>query len=80
MIWLLEDVRRKYPKLTEAQANRAVELLNKAPAPLRQIWDGESQMPEVQQAVGPDGLTRPMRELNRFADENALPIPFPVKP
>lgn len=77
---LFEDVRRKYPKLTAAEAHRVVELLNKAPAGLRKIWNGEAQMPDVQQGVGPDGLTRPMRELNRFADENALPMPFPLKP
>jgi hypothetical protein len=29
--------------------------------------------------IGSDGLTQPMRELNRFAEENALPEPFPPR-
>jgi hypothetical protein len=73
------DIQARYPKLTAAQAKRVVELLERAPAAVTRIWAGEDQMTGKPAKADAHGLTPAMRELNDFADENALPIPFPPK-
>jgi hypothetical protein len=76
MAWTFESLRKKHPALSDADIGQAVEYLNQPPRSRHEIWDGENQVSGVEVATGPDGLTRPQRELNRFAEENALPIPF----
>lgn len=72
-----EFIRGKYPVLSDDEWRLVVELLNRAPASVWRIWEGEAQMTGVAQGVGPDGLTRAMRELNSFSESHGLPLPFP---
>lgn len=80
MPWTFDDLRKKYPTRSDADIRLALEYLNTPPASVREIREGENQVGEAEVETGPDGLTKPQRELNRFAEENALPIPFPVRP
>lgn len=80
MPWSFDDLRKKYPASTDAEIHQTVAYLNTPAASVRDIWDGENQVGDAELGTGPDGLTRPQRELNRFADENALPMPFKVRP
>jgi hypothetical protein len=77
--WTRDELRARFPKLTEGQIEKLMALLKRKPATVREIWAGEDQRGDEPQAIGPDGLTEQMREINRFADENALGIPFPPK-
>jgi hypothetical protein len=79
MTWTFEQLRAKYPRLTDAQVAEGVELLNATRQSITKAWENEQLMPDLPQAMGPDGLTVAMRELNRFAEENALPLPFVPK-
>lgn len=79
MVWTFEGLRPKYPKLTDDEVREAVALLNAAPSSITRAWENESLIGDQPQAMGPDGMTVAMRELNRFAEENALPMPFPPK-
>jgi hypothetical protein len=79
MPWTFEEVRPRHPHLTDAQVRKIVELLNTPPQALLDIWESEAQVSGELQYAGPDGLTKPMREVNRYAEENALPIPFPPR-
>jgi len=80
MVFTFEQLRKKYPTLSDEAIHEAVKLLNQSPAPVRDIWAGEDQVGDKPQVRGPDGLTTPQRELNAFAEENALPAPFPSGP
>lgn len=75
----LEDIRRRHPHLTEDQAKRVVKYLETAPAPVTRIWASEDQMGDTPASADAHGLTPAMRELNSYADENALPLPFPPR-
>lgn len=79
MAYTVHDLRLKYPTFSEEALADAVKLLNGKPAAVRDIWAGEDQVGDRPQAMGPDGLTAAQRDLNTFAEENALPTPFPVK-
>jgi hypothetical protein len=72
-----DDIRAKYPRLTDEEVRQTVALLNRKPKTFREICESENVMSDTVPEVGPDGLTKPMRECNRFAEEHALPIPFP---
>ena len=74
-----DQVRAKYPSLTTDEVQEVVDLLNRKRMTIREIWDNENDVSEVEMTVGADGLTRPMRECNRFAEEHALPLPFPTR-
>ena len=71
------DLRHKYPTLTEEQLRKVAAMLNKPAASVRDIWAGENQVNPSPQAIGPDGLTRPQRQMNEFAEKHGLPGPFP---
>ncbi|HZZ94279.1 MAG TPA: hypothetical protein VFE23_17090 [Usitatibacter sp.] len=73
-----DEMRLRFPHLTETQVQRLVALLNRPKATIREIWAGEDQRGEPLE-LDADGLTRPMREVNAFAEENALGIPFPPR-
>jgi hypothetical protein len=75
--WTFEQLRAKYLRLTDDEVREAVALLNAPRQSIKRAWENESLMPDLPQAMGPDGLTEPMRELNRFAEAHTLPIPFP---
>lgn len=76
-----DEMRRRHPDLTEKDLDELEALhASMVPQPIEKIWESENDVTDPPQGVGPDGLTKPMRELNRFADENALPIPFPPRP
>ncbi|HZZ92155.1 MAG TPA: hypothetical protein VFE23_06305 [Usitatibacter sp.] len=73
-----EELRPRFPHLTEEEMQKLVALLNRPRATRRQIWAGEDQRGEPLE-LDADGLTRPMREVNAFAEQNALGIPFPPR-
>ena len=69
-------LKKKYPTFSDDAIRKAVALLNRKPASVREIWAGEDQRGARPQAIGDDGLTNRQREMNEFAEENALPLPF----
>lgn len=71
-----EDLKRRYPGYTDEQIQQAVDLLNQPPASRERIWEGEDFGAGVDLPRGEDGLTAPQRDLNRFAADHGLPIPF----
>lgn len=74
-----EDVQRRHPELSDDAVHRVVEMLNKRALPLRERMASESQVaPGPAAVIGDDGLTDTMRNLNAWAEENALPQPFAV--
>lgn len=79
MAWDFEHLRTKYPTLSDAALCQVVELLNRPRASVRHVWAGEDQRSDTPQEVGPDGLTKPQREMNAFAYEHSLPLPFPCR-
>jgi hypothetical protein len=79
MPYSADDIRTRYPHATEDEVKRVVKILNTPAATLRDIWAGEDQRGDTALEVDAHGLTEPMRELNRFAEENALPLPFSLR-
>lgn len=77
MRYALEDILQRFPDLTPEEGQQVIDFLAREPAPRRAIWESEETVPESPLQLGPDGLTEPMRALMEFAEENALPPPFP---
>lgn len=75
-----DEMRRRHPHLTEEELDGLEELHARKPQLIEEIWESENDVRDPPQECDADGFTRPMRELNRFAEEHALPVPFPVKP
>jgi hypothetical protein len=75
--YTLDELRQAHPDRTESELRELLEILNRPAAPRGDRWAAENQVPETPLDIGSDGLTGPERELNEFADENALPRPFP---
>jgi hypothetical protein len=74
-----DELRTRHQHLSEDELTELEARLARRPQPIEKIWESENDVTDPPQGVGPDGLTKPMRELNRFADENALPVPFPTR-
>lgn len=76
----LEELRAKYPDESDEALRKALAIINAEPQPIEKIWASENVMPDVPLEAGPDGLTKPMRELNEFAEKHGMPIPFKSRP
>lgn len=76
--WSIEELRKLTPGATDEQLGRALERLNNRKGTLAKTWASENAIGSKEQGEV-DGLSAPERELNRWADENALPKPFPTK-
>lgn len=77
----VEDVLRIDPKLTVEDAERAIAFLERTPLTPDELY-ARDDPGFIHSILNPlardrDGLTAPMREINAFADERGLPIPFP---
>jgi len=79
MAYTADDLRHKYPHLTEEQLRKVAAMLNKPVPSVRDIWAGENQVNESPRSIGSDGLTEREREMNAFAEKHHLPIPFPPR-
>ena len=79
MACTFEEVRARFPKLTDEQIRDVVRRLNTPPLSVKEIWANEDVFDGPPPVMDADGLTEPMRRLNRFAEERALPLPFPPK-
>lgn len=77
--WTIEELRELTPEATDEQLAQALEMLKNRKGTLQKTWESENAIGAKPQPEGPDGLSVPERELNRWADENALPKPFQSK-
>lgn len=78
-----QDVLAVEPGLTAPEIAEVLAMLHEPPVPMEQRWAEENddivRMMLSPPKRGRDGLTDALREVNAFADERGLPIPFPPK-
>ena len=78
-VFTAEDVLATHPQLSRESAQLVADNLNRPPKSVRAIMEAETVGGDSLPALGRDGLTQPMRQLNDFAEENALPKPFATR-
>jgi hypothetical protein len=75
-VFTVKDVLAKHQHLSQESAQSVADNLNRPPKSVKAIMEAETVGGDNLPALGRDGLTEPMRQLNDFAEENALPRPF----